>query len=370
MAVSKRGVEILSYQLIADLFNDRRMETLSWQHFTDKGAPQPVRDMLELGMLLFVPRDRHDRLRRMKTPAFRADRVAAQRPEMERIANRLIDELPTPVADMVEHFTHLYSIEVLCTHIGVPPEGIPEFARASVELVLLLAVPFEPGKERLGKAVQGLHDYTASMIEEQRSKSPEADEKWTLVGELIFQQGMDQTITNEELVWGIVELLFAGHDTTRFQLASCIRALIDNDMWEEVAADPALIPLVVEETLRWLPITAYTSRQLDQDIVIDGVRLPEGTVLAFNLAAATRDPTVFDDPHTFNPHREISGRVAFGRGLHHCLGHALARLEMEVGIELLTKRLRNPRIVADIELMPPSGGLLGPKSLMLSFDRD
>jgi len=104
----------------------------------------------------------------------------------------------------------------------------------------------------------------------------------------------------------------------------------------------------------------------EQGVVFEGVELPVGTVVRWNPLGATRDPQFFDDPHRFDLSRDTKGRVPFGFGLHRCLGHAMARADMEIAIDVLASRVRNPAISAPVR-MAATGALWGPEALQLSF---
>jgi cytochrome P450 len=113
----------------------------------------------------------------------------------------------------------------------------------------------------------------------------------------------------------------------------------------------------------------FLSRACTEEIELDGIRIPEGTVLCLNMLGAARDPERFEDPHRFDIRRDAGRRVAFGHGLRKCLGDRLARLEMEIGIEVCTTRMTNVHIDGPVELTPWTQGILGPEHLPVTFER-
>lgn len=366
LARSERGVEVLSYDLLASLLNDRRMATLSWEHFARSGAPPIVLDFLEQGLLLNMKRERHDRVRRVMRQGFRPPAIAAMRPRLEQIAHRLADGIVAEGrCDLTIDFSHRYSIEALCTLIGVPAGDISVFAKATLEIVHLLSVPFERTQYRLAAGLEGLRNYSEDLVAFRRSL-PEAQRPGDFIDDLIAADDDDRLI-GDELIWGIANLLFAGHDTTRFQMVSNLRGLLEAGQWEDVATDPSLAGAVVEEGMRLHGVVNFLSRKLEEEIELEGIRIPAGTVLCLNMLACGRDPARFKEPGRFDIHRELGRRVPFGHGLHKCLGDGLARLEMEIAVEVLTARLAQPRLDGPIRLTPWTQGILGAEELPIAF---
>jgi len=368
LARSERGVEVLSYDMLAGLLNDRRMHTLSWEHFAKKGAPPIVLDFLEQGLLLNMKRDRHERVRRVMALGFRPTAIDALRPQLEGIANRLVDEwIDAGETDLTLDFSHQYSIEALCTLIGVPPADIPVFAKGTLEIVHLLSVPFERTQYRLAAGLESLRNYSEDFVARRRAL-PEADRPDDFIGQLIeASEGDDPRLIGDELIWGIANLLFAGHDTTRFQMVSVMRALVETGQWEDVAADQSLVPGAVEEGMRFYGVVNFLSRAVTEEIELDGLLIPAGTVLCLNMLASARDPERFEDPDRFDVRRELGRRVAFGHGLRKCLGDRLARLEMEIAIEVCTTRMANVAMAGPLALTPWTQGILGTEHLHVTF---
>ena len=150
-------------------------------------------------------------------------------------------------------------------------------------------------------------------------------------------------------------------------MVSSLRGLIETGQWEDVAEDPGLAGAVVEEGMRLYGVVNFLSRELQEDVELEGMVIPAGTVLCLNMLACGRDPERFDDPDRFDIHREPGRRVPFGHGLHKCLGDQLARLEMEIAVEVLTARLREPRLDGPIRMTPWTQGILGAEELPIAF---
>jgi cytochrome P450 len=369
LARSERGVEILSYDLLEQIFNDKRFVPLPPEHYSEVIGGVAF-EFLHEGMTLNMEPSKHLRVRRAKARAFTGTRLDEVRPIAEGFCEELVDRfVDKGSCDVLHDFGHDFSIKVMAALLGVPQEDIPKFATATLDVALILAVPLAPYKDRLEKALITLRGYTEGLLRDRRAMPP-ADRPRDFVTALIELQD-EEALTEPEVMWGIVDLLFAGHDTTRYQLANTIRALVVNDLWEDVYRNPERIPAVVEESLRLFTIIGYNARLAGEDLVLDGVVIPEGTLICLNSMASTHDPERFAEPDEFEPDREANGRVPFGGGLHKCLGHALARLELEIAVGTFTRRLTDVRIDGsqEIEYVPPSHGVFGPENMPLIFRR-
>jgi cytochrome P450 len=361
---SDRGVELIAYEPVGEVMGDKRLETIhSREYWEDRGAGPLAMDFLDSGHLLTFEPEHHLRVRRLMVKAFQASRIESQRAFFHELAHRLVDGFVDRCeCDLVLDFTHRYSIELLCRLIGVPVEDIPQFEQATLDMVLLNAYPLEPVADQLEAALQRLWDYSAALVERRRT-----DPRQDFVTSLLpaFDEGK---LSESEMIWGIANLLFAGHDTTRYQLASIARALIETGEWEATAASPERCPAIVEEGLRFWVVTPVQSRMVAvDDYVLDGVHLPRGTVLRINMFATTRDPDFFSHPHEFTIDAEHGKTVPFGQGVHKCVGHTLARIDMEIGVEVLTRRLTDVRIDGQVRFQPTTGSLWGPTSLPIAF---
>jgi cytochrome P450 len=223
LARSHRGVEVLSYERVAALLNDSRFHTVDARHFAQKGAPGTLLRFVEDGLLLSMTPERHDRVRRVLARAFTLRRVDEQRSLMRQVANARIDGFDGfgggGSVDLVDEFTDRYPMEVLCRVLGVPLADIPRFLAAAHDLHLMAAVPMEPGLARIDQALLTLESYVIDILE-QRRRHPQDD----FISGLVEAQQIEGALSRSELVGNVVNLLFAGAGTTRYQLASTARA--------------------------------------------------------------------------------------------------------------------------------------------------
>jgi cytochrome P450 len=366
LARSRRGIEVLSYRLVSTLLIDERFETAGIDHYRKLGAPGPVLRFVEDGLLLSMERERHDRVRRVLTRAFTIRRISEQRALMETVGQNLLGRfIDRGHCEAVAEFTSPYPLEVLCRFIGVPTEDIDSFAQDAQVLHLLAAVPMAPGFPRMTEAYESLERYVLHLLEE-RKQHPRDD----FISALIEAQASEGRLSESELVGNIVNLLFAGAGTTRMQTASAIRAFVEHDWWEKLAASPDLLPGALEEALRFYPVTQFVVRIPREDSVVDGIAYPAGQRVVLNLQAASRDPDEFPEPERFDPTRNDNrSRLPFGWGVHHCIGHALARTQMTEALRLLLSNLTDVRVTSREVKDLPSAMLGGPDQLHLSFRR-
>jgi cytochrome P450 len=248
--------------------------------------------------------------------------------------------------------------------IGVPSDDIPVFERATLDMALMNAYPLRPVVPQLEAALKTIWGYSAEIVERRR-----AERREDFISGMITAQESEGKLTEQESVWAVANLLFAGHDTTRYQLAAAVHALVDADAWEELAAQPVLAPAAVEEAIRLFPVVHLTSRVVSaDDVVVDGVSMPPGTILRCNWFAFNRDPDRFADPDRLDLRRDdFKDRIPFGVGVHKCLGHALARADIEVALEELSGHLTNVALGGNVAMHPFTGAMGGPKELPLTF---
>ena len=177
-----------------------------------------------------------------------------------------------------------------------------------------------------------------------------------------------ERLTHEEIASILFSLSFAGHETTNNLIGNTIRRLLEEPgRWDAVVADLALIPGAVDEVLRYDPSVTVWRRQAKKEVGVGGVRIPAGARLFLWLAAAGRDASVFPEPDRFDPLRANAGKtLAFGKGIHYCIGAALGKLEARVAVEVLADRFPRLRLVPGQEIpFHPNISFRGPMSLLV-----
>ena len=297
----------------------------------------------------------HTRLRRLVQKAF-TPRRAALRPRAEEIAAGLLDEMaaaPGDVTDLLCAYARPLPIAVLCELLA-----IPEADRAWIAV----AVAAYDDRAQHDRLERELAAYFAELIAARRS-DPGDD----LVSALVLASdnagadGAAERLTGSELLATIFLLVMAGFDTTVNLIASGTLALLTHPGEKDrLRQDPSLLPAAVEELLRFTnPVNHANDRFTTEDVPVGDVVIPAGEWVLPAISSANRDPAQFPDPDRLDLGRDTSGQVAFGHGIHHCLGAPLARMEAEVALGALLARF--PRISL---ALPPSELRWRPVSLM------
>ena len=279
----------------------------------------------------------HLRQRRIVTPAFSPRALRSGLEEVVvRTVNQLIDEFAGDGrAELVQQFTFTFPLRVIAHVLGIPISDFHQFHHWALDL---LAISDDPMKGL--EAAQKIVDYLRPILEERR-REPRED----LVSTLLHTEVEGERLTEEEVLGFLRLLLPAGAETTYRLTGSLIFALLSHPaVLEEVRADRTVLPLAIEETLRWESAVQYVSRETAVDTEVAGVALPAGTLLMLAIGSANRDETRFARPDSFDPRREdVSAHLAFGFGEHFCLGSNLARLEATAALTALLDRLPNLR---------------------------
>jgi cytochrome P450 len=291
------------------------------------GVQGPLLEWWRL-MLTNLNGPQHARLRGLVARAFTPRAVERMRPRMRAHAVDLLRRHASRgELDAVADFSHELPSLLFCDLLGVPEQEREQFAAWSTALGSVLAevIP-EALRQSTERAVVGLRAALARLIAERRRR-PAPD----LLGSLVAAaDGSGEPFADEELVVLAINVLFGGHDSSRSLLAVAIWLLLRHpDQLERLRADPGLIPSAVEEILRFEPVVGSMGRVPQQELEVEGVRLPAGEALQLSLVAANRDPAVFPDPDRFDVGRPAQRSLAFGWGPHHCLGAALARAELQ-----------------------------------------
>jgi cytochrome P450 len=282
------------------------------------------------GQLLALDPPAHTRLRRMLTPEFTVRRIRRLAPRIEAIVESHLDDLVRqgPPADLVSDFALPIPSLVICELLGIPYSERAEFQRRTRQQIDL-SVPLE---DRMALARE-----SRAFMREQvaRAKAAPGDD---MLGMLVREHGDE--LSNDELVGIALLLLIAGHETTANMLGLGTLALLCHpDQLARVRDDQASVESAVEELLRWLSIVPQgILRITTTEVTVAGHTIPAGELVALSLVAANRDQALVEDPDRLDISRGALGHLAFGHGVHHCLGAPLARMEMTIAFPALLRR--------------------------------
>ncbi|MFF1505664.1 cytochrome P450 [Streptomyces sp. NPDC058316] len=325
--------------------------------------PTTDRESVLRNMLRSDPPD-HTRLRRLVSRAFTAHRVAELRPRIQEIADRLLDEIvPAGRADLIESYALPLPVTVISELLGVPVTDRHDFQRWTDDMVLRGNEPPDPA--RVDGAWRRMRSYLTGLLEAKRAR-PGDDLLSALVVARDEQQGLDE----DELIAMAFLLLVAGYVTTVNLIGSGIAALLAHPrQLRMLRDDPALLPGAIEEFLRYDgPVNPGIARFAREDVTLAGVDIPRGATVLIASAIADRDPEQFPDPDRLDIARRDNAHLAFGHGIHYCLGAPLARLEGQIAVGAVLRRL--PRLALAVppgELRWRPGGLRGPEHLPVTF---
>ncbi|WP_406452555.1 cytochrome P450 [Streptomyces sp. NBC_01622] len=282
--------------------------------------------------LLSADPPQHTRLRGLITRSFTMRRVEELRPRVQQITDELLDAmLPVGRADLVESLSYPLPITVICELLGVPDMDRTEFRKLSTEAV----APTSSGSEY--DAFVRLAEYLGDLIEDKRCAGPSGD----LLSDLIRTTAEDgDRLSPQELRGMAFILLIAGHETTVNLLTSGVHALLTHpDQLAALRADMTLLDGAIEEMLRYEgPVENGTFRFAVESLDIAGTHVVKGDTVMVGLTAADRDAGRFPAPDRFDIRRDSRGHLAFGHGIHYCLGAPLARLEARTAIRTLLER--------------------------------
>ncbi|WP_406472122.1 cytochrome P450 [Streptomyces sp. NBC_01615] len=274
----------------------------------------------------------HTRLRSLVAGAFTMRRVEALRPRVQQITDELLDAmLPKGRADLVDSFAYPLPMTVICELLGIPDIDRVAFRALSSEIVA------PSGGDSELAAIEQLAAYLDELIEDKRCTAPADD----LLSALIRTRAEDgDRLSGDELRAMAFILLVAGHETTVNLITTGVHTLLTHpDQLATLRADMTLLDGAVEEMLRFEgPVETATYRYAAEPMEIGGKSIAEGDPVMIGLDAANRDAAYCPDPHRFDIHRAPQGHLAFGHGIHYCLGAPLARLEARVALRSLLER--------------------------------
>jgi cytochrome P450 len=315
--------------------------------------------------ILSMEGDDHARLRRLVAPAFTPAAADRLRPFMREVVGGLVDSFaPEGRCEVVVDLCEPYPIPIICELLGAPKEDWRQFSAWATDIFRIFNQNLAEDLPLIEAANAALEDYLADLIAERRV-APGDD----LLSVLIAIEEEGDRLSTEELVSLAVAVLMAGTDTTRNQLA-CALALFAEypEQWALLAERPDLAPRAVEEAMRYLGAVRGTVRFAPEDVVFRDVLFPKGTLVFVSLAGANRDPDNWEAPDAFDITRERKTlQMTFGSGIHHCMGAALARAELQEALVLLSRRLPGLATAGPVEWKPTTFGIWGPARLPLSF---
>ncbi|KFA88248.1 cytochrome P450 [Archangium violaceum] len=287
----------------------------------------------------------HTRFRGLVSKAFTGRRLTEKEPSIRALVDELISGfMHEGQADLFLRFAHPLSASIIAAILGIPREDISRFRRWSDDLSTVLAAhgPVE-NQVAAARGVVDFQRYLASALEE-RKTAPRED----LLSDIVTEgQGMTPPMSMAELVSLLMQVHFAGHETTAGLIVGGVELLLDNpEQLQALRNEPDLIAGAVEEAVRMVSPVHAMFRTALEEVEIGGVTIPKGAHIRIVYASANRDEARFHEPERFDIRRpDVKKHLAFGHGLHFCVGAPLARLEARLALEALLRRLPGLRLV-------------------------
>jgi cytochrome P450 len=317
-----------------------------------------VQSMLPMMILMDPPR--HNQLRALVSRGFTPRRIAALNDGIEQLAQDLVGRLEGGSADFVLDFAGVLPTMVIADLLGVPREDRDQFRRWSNMLVQ--ADPTHGQTADALSAMASMYSYFTDFLTDRR-RSPRQD----LMSALLSAEIDGVRLTDEELLGFCALLLIAGTETTTNLLGNAAVVLAQHpDSRRRLAADPALLGPAIEELLRYESPIQALSRTLTRDITLHNTTMSRGESVLLVFGSANRDERVFPDPDVFDIDRKPEHLVAFGKGVHFCLGASLARMEARIALTALLQRLPNWDVDLESARRLRSGPIRGYASLPIS----
>jgi cytochrome P450 len=368
--LGKESHFITHYEEVVEALMDDRLGTDPRKSMTEEQRQKPVPEELRpfLRSLLSADPPDHTRLRKLVQPAFTGAAMEALRPRIQQIADDLLDTAEREAAargerspdrqmDLIQAFAYPLPVTVISEMLGIPREDRARVKTYTEDLLTGRRRRGQPLDEEGRAKMREFHAYLRDLFERRRA-APTND----LITQLVHAEEDGDKLDADELLAMVQILYLAGHVTTVNLIGNAVVALMRHpDQMEKFRADPAeLAKGVVEETLRyWGPVDFIGRRTARQDLEIGGCPVAKGDPVVVSLSAADRDPKRFPDPEAFDICRADAARhVAFGKGIHVCLGAPLARVEGQVALTTLFRRCPDLRAAVPPDQLAWSGAFL------------
>ena len=342
------GVVLSRYRDVERLLQDERFGVATpspWREFFATNAPPSLR-LISENMLLFIDPPQHTRVRRLVSKAFTPRRVEALRPRLTAMIEGLLDRLETRASfDVMDEIAAPFPIMTITELLGVPDTDRHKLHEWTITIAAIDELPVDLTViEPAGRAADEFLDYARRVIESRR-REPGDD----LLSALVAAEDEGEHLTEDELLAMIVLLLVAGHDTTMSLISTGLWLLLQHpEAAAVVRRDAAAAAGAVEESLRFmgpLQVASGGGRWPLEPVELHGRVVKPGESVRLLLGSANRDPEAFPDPDRFDIHRKENRHVAFGKGLHFCIGASLARVEGQVVLPALLRRFPDLALV-------------------------
>lgn len=364
IARTNYGYAVLRYAEVADLLKSPRLSQGSARWPDHHGVHTGLFHEWWRKNLLVLEGEEHHRIRRLLNPAFSPSMAKRLSPEFRALAEELVNNFKdNGRCEFVSDFAEPFATRALCIMMGLDHKHWRFIASRANTVGYALSVQIKEDIDRIDEAVHELYEFVENLINE-RKAAPGED----VVSRLVQFSDSGDKLTGEELRNALVLMLFGGMDTTRNQLGLALQTFIRNpEAWEKLAADPKLANAALEEALRVNPTTRWVTREAIEDFEYGGVCIQAGTTIHLFTYTSGNDPAAYPDGRVDITSTDRKPHFTFGGGVHHCLGHYIARADMSEALPVLAANLKNINAAGGDEWLPDSGNT-GPIRFPITFE--
>nr|WP_179581021.1 cytochrome P450 [Leifsonia psychrotolerans] len=364
-ARSSYGISVLRYEEVSELLKSPHLNQGSAKWPDHHGVHGGIFYDWWVKNLLVLEGDEHHRIRRLLNPAFSPTAARRLEPQFAALAEELIADFGDRTEiEFVRDFAEPFATRALCIMLDIPHDDWRFIAEHANTIGFALSVSIKDDIDRIDDAVTELYRYVETLIQ-QRKGTPGQD----VVSRLVQFSEAGDKLSDEELRNALVLMLFGGMDTTRNQLGLLIQTFLRHpDQWELLAARPELARQALDEGLRVNPTTTWVTREANEDFTYRGLDIAKGTTVHLFTQTSGTDPRAYPADEIDIAAEDRLPHHTFGGGMHHCLGHYIARADMSVALPILAKHLTNLACPGGDTWLPDSGNT-GPIVYPLTFTR-
>jgi len=360
------GWVLTRYADAITFLRDRRFSRVAFlDKMRAKFGDQPILE-LQAGELAFNDAPNHTALKGLAAKAFSPNAIAAARPRLEARVDEMLEGLAgAGHMDLIADFAYPLPADAISAMVGVPREDWPMLRGFVDGVILSRGIVRTPAMMAEGdRSARQFMEYLRTLVKERRAR-PQAD----LMSAMIAAKERERRLSDDEVVTMAEQLFTAGHGTTRNLIGSAVLALMQNPAeFDRLRANPGLIESAVEEALRYdSPTQAPNPQVATEDLEIGGRKISRGEVVTVLIGAANRDPAKFPDPDRFDIARADGEHLAFSHGAHYCLGASLARLQAQIAVGAIVRRMPRLRLATNQLQWKTMGRFRGLESLPVEF---
>jgi len=360
------GWVLTRYADAITFLRDRRFSRVAFlDKMRAKFGDQPILD-LQAGELAFNDPPNHAMLKGLAAKAFSPNAIAAARPDLEARVEEVLDGLTgAGHMDVIADFAYPLPADAISAMVGVPRADWPMLRGFVDGVILSRGIVRTPAMMAEGdRSARQFIEYLRALVKERRAR-PQAD----LMSAMMAAEERGLRLTDDQVVTMAEQLFTAGHGTTRNLIGSALLALIQNPPeFKRLRENPQLIESAIEEALRYdSPTQAPNPQVATDDLEIGGRKISSGEVVTVLIGAANRDPAKFPDPDSFDVARADGEHLAFSHGAHYCLGASLARLQAQIAVGAIVRRMPRLRLATDQLKWKTMGRFRGLESLPVQF---